>query len=150
MPHCCAGSISADADTDVRLELADDLLHLPQRFDEIDQDRDVLPVLSTVEASYGQTYDLITGLRHTLHLHTTKRTHKQNLRFRIQFLQRVSDTHCGNICPPVPPPEIKYFILFINYELRIMNYESVLGTSVQRFMLVRILKFDNSQFLFTP
>ena len=94
-PHGCAGRISADADSDVGLEIADDLLHLVNGLGEVDEYRHVLPGLGTVEPAHRQTDDLVPCLRYTLHLHAPQRTDKQYLRLRIQFLQRVCNRYSG-------------------------------------------------------
>ena len=69
----------------IGLELPNDLLHHPHRSHQVDHHRYISPRPLAVEAAYGEPDDLVTGLRHTLHLHAPQRTYKQYLTIGYQL-----------------------------------------------------------------
>ena len=74
-----AAGISAHAYGNVGTEVPDDAARAKQTPHKLHHHRHVAPETTAVETRHGQSFYLISGGRHTLHLHAAACAHKENL-----------------------------------------------------------------------
>ena len=90
-PEQGSACISAHSDCDVRLEVLQDFPCHPHTSDHLERQGQIAQSQLALKSCNREADYFITGCRHFLHLHPSLGSYKQDLSFRIQFLQLSCD-----------------------------------------------------------
>ena len=94
-PEQRTAGIATHAHRHVGLELLQDVARLPDAFQHLEGEGEVLERERTLQSGHGQADDLVARRGHALHLHLSFGADKENLRFGAELLDRMGNRQGG-------------------------------------------------------